>query len=169
MPWFSVVIKIGAIAGLTTVVLVLIYGAVRILYAVTHDGLLPKFLSKTHKKTHTPHILTFLVGLLVATLGSVLSVDKLVKLANFGALVTFSIVCIGTIYLRYKKPNIKREFRCPLVPFIPLAGTALLISILSSLPKEIFLYAGIWTGFMLLVYFLYGSKHSHLLHPRKHN
>ncbi len=167
MPWFSVVIKIGALSGLTTVILVLIFGAVRILYAVTHDGLLPKFLSKTHKKTHTPHILTFIVALAVSILGSVLSVDKLVKLANFGALVTFSIVCIGTIYLRYKKPHIKREFRCPLVPFVPLLGTVLLIGILCGLPNEIYLYAGIWIVFTLVVYFAYGSKNSHLLHPRR--
>lgn len=167
MPWFSVVIKIGAISGLTTVVLVLIFGAVRILYTVTNDGLLPKFLSKTHRKTHTPHVLTFIVGLVIATLGSVLTVDKLVKLANFGALVTFSIVCIGTIYLRYKKPHIKREFRCPLVPLVPLLGTALLVSILCGLPTEVYVYAGIWTTFMLGVYFAYGSKNSHLLHPRR--
>lgn len=166
MPWFAAVIKIGAIAGLTTVVLVLTYGAVRILYAVTHDGLLPKALAKTHSKTHTPHVLTMIVGGVIAVLSSILSVDKLVKLANFGTLITFTIVCIGTIYLRYKKPNINREFRCPMVPAIPLLGIALLISILCGLPLEIFMYAGIWTAAMLVVYFLYGSKHSHLLNPR---
>lgn len=166
MPWFSAMIKIGAIAGLTTVVLVLTYGSVRILYAVTQDGLLPKALAKTHKKTHTPHILTLLIGCVIAILSSVLSVDKLVKLANFGTLITFTIVCIGTIYLRYKKPNIKRDFRCPLVPIVPLIGIVLLISILCGLPLEIFAYAGIWTLLMLVVYFAYGSKHSHLLHPR---
>lgn len=167
-PWFAVVIKIGAIAGLTTVVLVMTYAVVRILYTVTHDGLLPKFLAKTNKKHHTPHILTFLVGLIIAVMSSVLSVDKLVKLANFGTLTTFTIVCVGTIYLRYKKPNIKREFRCPWVPVIPLLGIVLLVSILAGLPSEIFLYAAIWVVFMLFVYFAYGAKHSHLLHPNKH-
>ncbi len=167
MPWFSVIIKIGAISGLTTVVLVLVYGAVRILYSVTHDGLLPKCLAKTHQKTHTPHILTFAVGALIATLSSILTVDKLVKLANFGALVTFTIVCIGTVYLRYKKPYIKREFKCPLILFIPLLGAALLISIICSLPTEIYVYAGVWLLFTLTIYFLYSSKHSHLLHPRQ--
>lgn len=169
MPWFSVVIKIGAIAGLTTVILVLTYGAVRILYTVTHDGLLPKFLAKTHKKRHTPHVLTFLIGAVIAVMSSVLSVDKLVKLANFGTLITFTIVCIGTIYLRHKKPHIKREFRCPLVPFIPLLGIVLLMSILAGLPNEIFVYAGIWVAFMLFVYFTYGAKNSHLLHPQHHH
>jgi APA family basic amino acid/polyamine antiporter len=167
MPWFAVLIKIGAIAGLTTVVLVLVYGAVRILYSITHDGLLPKNLAKTHKKTHTPHILTFIVGAVIAILSSILSVDKLVKLANLGALVTFSIVCIGTIYLRYKKPYIKRDFKCPFVPVVPLFGASLLVSIICGLPTEIYVYAGIWLLFTLTIYFLYSSKHSHLLNPRQ--
>lgn len=167
MPWFSVLIKIGAIAGLTSVVLVLLYGSVRVLYTVTHDGLLPKFLAKTHRKRHTPHLLTMLAGGIVALLSSVLSVDKLVKLANFGTLTTFIIVCVGAVYLRYKKPNLKREFKCPLMPFIPMLGIALLLSILFGLPAEIFEYAGVYVALVLLIYFGYGSKHSHLLHPQK--
>jgi APA family basic amino acid/polyamine antiporter len=165
MPWFSAVIKVGAIAGLTTVILVLIYGSVRILFAVTKDGLLPPVLATLNKKTHAPSMLTMAVGMVIAVLSSVLSVDKLVKLANFGTLATFAIVCVGTVYLRYKKPNVKREFRCPMVPFIPLFGASLLVGILAGLPNEIFIYAGVWVGTMLIVYFAYGSRHSHLLHP----
>lgn len=167
MPWFSSIVKIGAIAGLTTVVLVLIYGAVRILFTVTNDGLLPPVLATVSKKTHTPSLLTILVGSVIAILSAVLSVDKLVKLANFGTLSTFAIVCIGTVYLRYKKPNIKREFRCPFVPAVPMFGAALLAAILAGLPNEIFLYAGIWIGVALVIYFVYGAKNSHLLHPHK--
>lgn len=167
MPWFSTVIKIGAISGLTTVILVLTYGAVRILYTVTHDGLLPKAIAKTSRKRHTPHYLTMLVGGSIAFMGSIVPVGDLVKLANFGTLVTFTIVCIGTIYLRVKKPNVQREFRCPLVPFVPMVGIILFISIISGLPAKIFLYASVWIAFMMTVYFLYGAKHSHLLHPQK--
>jgi APA family basic amino acid/polyamine antiporter len=167
MPWFSTMIKIGAIAGLTSVILVLVYGAVRIFYTVTHDGLLPHQLAKTHKKYHTPHILTMIIGGVVALMSSVVPVDKLVKLANFGTLVTFAIVCLGTLYLRYTKPDLKREFKCPLVPFVPLLGIALFISILCGLPNEIFLYAGIWLTFLLAIYFFYGRHNSYLLNPRK--
>ncbi len=167
MPWFSAMIKIGAIAGLTTVILVLIYGAVRILFAVTQDGLLPPILAQLNKKTNTPSLLTMIIGAVIAVLSSILSVDKLVKLANFGTLATFAIVCIGTVYLRYKKPHIKREFRCPMVPFIPMFGFTLLIGIVAGLPNEIFLYVGVWVLIVLVVYFAYGSKHSNLLHPVK--
>lgn len=167
MPWFSIIIKIGAIIGLTTVILVMTFGAVRIIYTITNDGLLPKILSKTSPKTHTPYITTIVVGIIIACLASVFSVHKLIKLANFGSLVTFIIVCIGTIYLRHKKPHVKREFRCPWVPLIPVIGVILLAGILFSLPAETYLHASIWVLFMLVVYFGYGSKNSHLLHPRK--
>lgn len=166
MPWFSVAVKIGAIAGLTTVILVLTYGAVRIMYTVAHDGLLPKQLAKTNKKYHTPHYLTLIMGCTVAVLSSLLPVDKLVLLANFGTLVTFTIVCVGTIYLRVKKPNIQREFRCPWVPVVPGVGILLFMTILGSIPAIIFLYAAIWLSFMLFVYFMYGAKNSHLLNPQ---
>jgi APA family basic amino acid/polyamine antiporter len=167
LPWFSIMIKVGAITGLTTVILVLIFGSVRVLYAVTHDGLLPLFLAKTHKTRHTPHILTFTVGTVVALLSGVLSVDKLVKLANFGTISTFIIVCIGTVFLRYKKPHVKREFQCPMVPFIPMLASALLLIILFGLPTETFIHAGLWLLFVVAVYFSYGAHHSHLRHHHK--
>lgn len=167
MPWFSVAVKIGAISGLTTVILVLTYGAVRIMYTVAHDGLLPKALAKTNKKYHTPHYLTLIVGFMIAILSSTMPVDKLVLLANVGTLVTFTIVCIGTIYLRVKQPKVNREFRCPWVPFIPGVGIVLFLTILMSIPPVVFLYALVWVVFMLCVYFVYGAKNSHLLNPNK--
>lgn len=167
MPWFAAVIKIGAIAGLTSVVLVLIFGAVRILYAVTHDGLLPKILAKTNKKHHTPHYLTWAVGMSIAVLASIIPVDRLVKLANFGTMITFAIVCIGTIYLRKKRPNVKRDFKCPMVPFIPAVGAVLFLSIIASFPAEVFVMAAVWVALWISVYFMYGRHNSHLLHPNK--
>ncbi|AIF81220.1 amino acid transporter [endosymbiont of Acanthamoeba sp. UWC8] len=162
MPWFSTVIKIGAVAGLTSVILVLIYGVVRVLYTVTHDGLLPKALAKCHKKYHTPHILTFLAAGVIAILGSTLQINKLVELANFGAMVTFAIVCFGTLYLRYKYPDLPRGFRCPLVPWIPLAGVILFVQIIAGLSLTTFIYAGIWIAFILVIYFAYGQFNSNL-------
>lgn len=166
MPWFSTAIKIGAIAGLTSVVLVLIFGAVRIFYTITHDGLLPMGLAKVHKKHKTPHIITIMVGLTIATIAATCPSDKLAKLSNLGTMVTFIIVCLGTIYLRYKKPDLKREFECPLVPVVPLIGVVLFLGIIFSLPNEIFLYAGTWIAFMLVIYFGYSRHNSHLLNPR---
>jgi APA family basic amino acid/polyamine antiporter len=167
MPWFATAVKLGAIAGLTSVVLVLMFGMVRIFYTVTHDGLLPECLAKTHKKYKTPHVLTIIAGTIIAGMASLIPVDKLVKLANFGTLITFAIVCFGTLLLRYTKPEIKRDFRCPFVPVVPIAGILVFATILYGLPSEIFLYAGVWIVFLISVYFAYGRHNSHLFHPHK--
>jgi APA family basic amino acid/polyamine antiporter len=168
MPWFATAIKIGAVAGLTSVILVLIFGSVRIFYTVTHDGLLPKFLAKVHRKYHTPHILTIIMGLVIATLAAVVPMNMLLKMANFGTIITYIVVCVGTIYLRYKKPDLKREFECPMVPFVPLLGIVLFALILVSL-HEVVIYIAGWLVFLLVVYFGYSSKNSHLLHPQRHH
>jgi len=167
MPWFSDVVKVGALAGLTSVILVLIFGIVRVMYTVAHDGLLPKFLAKTHKKLHTPHILTYVSGAIIAVFGSMLSIDKLVKLANFGTLVTFAIVCVGTLILRYTRPKLKRDFTCPFSPVLPIIGILVFAVILYGLPNEIFIYAGIWIAFLLVIYFVYGKNNSVLNDPSK--
>jgi basic amino acid/polyamine antiporter, APA family len=127
---------------------------------------LPMGLAKVHKKHHTPHLITWMVGLTIATIAATCPSDKLLKLSNFGTMVTFTIVCIGTIYLRYKKPDLKREFECPFVPVVPMMGVVLFLGIIFSLPNEIFLYAGGWILFMLVVYFGYSRHNSHLLHPK---
>jgi len=162
MPWFSVVIKIGAVVGLSSVILVLLYASVRILYTVTHDGLLPMALAKCHPKYHTPHVLTFIVSLIVALLGSMVQLNNLVFLSSFGTLVTYMIVCFSTLYMRYKFPSLARGFRCPLVPIIPLAGIILFGVILCGLPGHIFGYASLWLGVLLAIYFVYGRRSSHL-------
>lgn len=167
MPWFATVIKIGAIFGLTSVILVLMFGLVRVFYAVTHDGLLPGFLAKTHKKYKTPSLLTIIVACMIAALGGIIPTGSLVKLANFGTLMTFAMVCLGAIYLRYKRPDMKREFHCPMMPWIPLLGAVLFASIIFGLPSEIFVYAGVWIVIWISIYFLYGQHNSRLLHPNK--
>lgn len=165
MPWLATMIKIGAIAGLTSVILVMLYSVVRIFYTVTHDGLLPEWIGKTHKKYKTPHILTIIIALIIAFFSSVVPTGSLAKLANLGTLVTFTIVCIGTIYLRYKRPDMKREFHCPLVPLVPLVGALLFGGIIFGLPYTTLLQAGVWIAFWILIYFVYGRHNSHLQHP----
>ncbi len=167
MPWFATAVKLGAIAGLTSVILVLIFGVVRIFYTVTHDGLLPDYLAKTHKKYHTPHLITYIATGVIALLASSIPSGMLSKMANFGTLITFAIVCIGTLILRYTKPDLKREFKCPFVPVVPLAGIAVFATILYGLPAYIFCYSAIWIAFLIVVYFLYGRHNSHMFHPHK--
>lgn len=159
IPWVVNFINIGAIIGLTSVILGLLYASVRILFAITHDGLLPKKLSKIHKKHHTPYIATAVVGAIIIFFNCFVSMDKLVKAADLGLISSLTIVCIVALYLRYKQPNLKREFMCPMMPYVPLAGIALFLSIIISMPNEIFLIAAGWLGFLLVVYFVY-SRHN---------
>jgi APA family basic amino acid/polyamine antiporter len=162
MPWFSILIKIGAVAGLASVILVLLYASVRVLYTVTHDGLLPMGLAKINRKYHTPHILTIIVSVVVALLGSMIQLDNLVFLSSFGTLLTYIIVCFSTLYMRRKFPNLPRGFKCPWVPVVPLLGITLFGVILYGLPNHIFGYAFIWILFILVIYFGYGRRNSHL-------
>lgn len=159
IPSFEHFIKIGAIVGLTSVILALTYASVRILFAIVHDGLLPKKLAKIHPKHHTPYVATIVVSSVIAFLSNFVAVDKLVKSANLGLLATFVIVCVATIYLRYSQPALKREFKCPWVPFTPLVGIALFLGIIFSLPLEIFKVAAIWLLFLLIIYFSF-SRHN---------
>ena len=156
MPWFSFVVKLGAVAGLTSVVLAMTYGAIRILFAITKDGLLPSFLAKCHEQYKTPNVITLLVGIIVAIIAATIPLTQLVALGNFGTLTTFAFVCFTAVYLRYTQPNLVRKFKCPFMPWIPIFGILLFISILAGLNTEIFIYALIWVVFGIFVYLFYG-------------
>jgi APA family basic amino acid/polyamine antiporter len=167
MPWFSSVIKIGAISGLTTALLVIVFLLVRVLFVMSHDGLLPKAFGKTHPKYHSPHISTFIVGLMIAVLSATVDLNKLVAMGNFGALTTFGTVCAITIYLRYKEPKLKRDFKCPLMPWVPLFGAVTCFVILLTLPADVILYSLLWTLGITVIYFLYSRHHSKFLKTLK--
>ena len=155
MPWFAQLMQIGAIAALTSVVLVLLYGGVRVLYAVVHDGLLPKKLAKCHKKYHTPYILTILSGLIVGTMPSIMSLSILAKMANIGTMIAFAMMCYCTIHMRYTMPDLKREFLCPLVPLVPLLGISLLLFVMKGLSSTVYLYTLLWLCCSYVIYFGY--------------
>jgi APA family basic amino acid/polyamine antiporter len=127
---------------------------------MTHDGLLPKKLAKVHKKRHTPHIATAIIAIVLISLVTIFPVDKLVQAASFGFLSSFMAVCLSTIILRYKKPDLPKEFKCPLMPFIPIAGIVLFAVVLCGLSKMTFILASGWIVFLLLVYVFYSSKHA---------
>jgi len=162
LPWFSLLIKIGAIAGLTSVILVMLYGLVRVLFVITKDGLLPSCLSKVHEKYKTPHIITVICGSAIGLTSATVSLDRLVPLANFGIIGTFAIVCFAALFLRYSQPNLKRNFKCPWMPFIPIAGMLILMQIMLSLPSVTYFYALIWVSIVVIFYLCYGQFHSKL-------
>ncbi len=164
LPWFAFVVKLGAFAGLSSVMLVLLYGQTRIFYTMARDGLIPQVFANVHPKLKTPWINTILVGLLAMGFGGFMSLDNLANLTNVGTLAAFAIVCATVIYLRYARPNINRPFKTPLFPITPLLGGLMCVFLLMSLmahelTRNFFLYylAG---GFVL--YFLYGMWNSKL-------
>ena len=120
LSWFAALVKIGAICGLSSVMLVLMYGQTRIFYTMARDGLIPPLFAKVHPKFRTPWINTLLVGLLVCGFAGFMGLDALADLTNVGTLVAFILVCATVIYLRYARPEIHRPFKTPLFPITPI-------------------------------------------------
>jgi APA family basic amino acid/polyamine antiporter len=162
MPMFLIFVKVGAVAAITSVILVHQYSITRMIYAITEDGLLPSIFKKIHKKYHTPYIATILVGLLMGIVGSTVQLEKILKLSTFFMLLTIVVVCFGTIYLRYTQPTLHRSFRCPLVPWMPLAAILLTGWILYSYSGMIVLYAIMFLFVPTIYYVLYGQNKSKL-------
>jgi len=113
LPWFAILVKIGAIAGLSSVMLVLLYGQTRIFYTMSRDGLLPSALAAVHKRFKTPWINTIIVGIAACGAAGFMSLDALADLSNVGSLAAFAIVCATVIYLRFTAPNLARPFKAP--------------------------------------------------------
>jgi basic amino acid/polyamine antiporter, APA family len=164
LPWFAGLVKIGAIAGLSSVVLVLMYGQTRIFYTMARDGLLPPVLAKVHPRYRTPWINTLVVGLFTAAAAGFASLDALADLTNVGSLAAFALVCITVLYLRVTAPDMHRPFRAPFSPFTPLLGalmcTFLMMSLMSRAVTRDFFLGYIAIG--MAVYFVYGLRHSKL-------
>ncbi len=164
LPWFALVVKIGAIAGLSSVMLVLLYGQTRIFYTMSRDGLLPSALATVHKKFLTPWINTIIVGVAAMCAAGFLSLDALSDLSNVGSLSAFALVCITVIYLRRSDPNLVRPFRTPLFPVVPILGAVMCLLLLMSLmatpsTRNFFL---IYLVVGIALYFVYGIRNSKL-------
>jgi APA family basic amino acid/polyamine antiporter len=164
LPWFAVAVKIGAIAGLSSVMLVLLYGQTRIFYTMSRDGLLPPALAKVHAKFKTPWINTIIVGIAACGAAGFMSLDALADLSNVGSLAAFALVCITVLYLRYARPGLNRPFRTPLFPVTPILGAVMCAILLMSLmagevTRNFFL---IYLGVGILLYFVYGMWNSKL-------
>jgi APA family basic amino acid/polyamine antiporter len=164
LPWFATVVKVGAIFGLSSVMLVLLYGQTRIFYTMARDGLIPPVFAKVHAKFKTPWINTLIVGALAAGFAGFMSLDALADLTNVGTLAAFAIVCLTVIYLRYKQPNMARPFKTPLFPFFPILGALMCLFLVMSLmaktdTRNFFL---IYLALGLVVYGVYGFHNSKL-------
>jgi APA family basic amino acid/polyamine antiporter len=161
MPWAQFLISAGALAGITSVLLVLMLSQPRIMLAMARDGLVPhSFFSAVHPRFRTPWKSSILTGLFVAALGGALPLRILAELVNIGTLMAFVIVCAAVLVLRKTHPKMARPFRCPLVPFVPIAGIVLCLLLMFSLPAENWARLGIWLAIGMVVYFGYGRRHS---------
>ena len=164
LPWFAFLVKIGAIAGLSSVMLVLLYGQTRVFYTMSRDGLLPPALSRVHKTFKTPWINTLIVGAAAMVAAGFLSLDALSDLTNVGSLAAFAIVCVTVIYLRRSDPGLTRPFKTPLYPVVPILGALMCLILLMSLmstpnTRNFFL---IYLAVGVAIYFVYGIRASKL-------
>lgn len=157
--WAAKVISVGALAGLTTVVMVLLLGLSRVLFAMARDGLLPRRLA--HTGAHgTPVRITILVAVLTAVAAAVFPIGKLEEMVNVGTLFAFVLVSAGVLVLRRTRPDLQRGFRVPWVPLLPLASIAACLWLMLNLTGLTWLRFGIWLAIGVVVYLAYGRRHS---------
>ncbi len=160
VSWGSLLVKIGAVFGLGTVMLVMLLGQSRVFFSMSRDGLLPKWASDIHPKFRTPWISTIAVGAVVAILPAFLSVNRLAELVNIGTLLAFTIVCAGVWVLRVRHPDLHRPFKTPLVPLVPILGIVSAVYLMTNLPLITWMVMIGWMIVGLVIYFGYSMKHS---------
>jgi len=160
--WLRPIIKIAAIAGLSSVILVMMLGQPRIFYSMSKDGLLPPMFSKVHPRFKTPYISQIITGIVALVLAGILPINILGELVSIGTLLAFVIVCVGVIVLRKQKPNLVRPFNTPLVPLVPILGAGICLLQMYSLPLDTWLRLIIWMALGFFIYFFYSVRHSKL-------
>src|SRR5271157_399200 len=160
--WGSILVKLGAIAGLGSVMLVMLLGQSRVFYSMSRDGLLPEWAGKVHHRFRTPYISSITVGLFVAVFASVVPIGILGELVSIGTLLAFVIVCAGVWILRRRRPELHRPFRTPLVPLVPILGIAISFALMAALPLATWVRLFVWLALGMAIYFGYGRYHSHV-------
>jgi basic amino acid/polyamine antiporter, APA family len=160
VKWGSYVVNAGALAGLSTVMLVMLLGQSRVFYSMAHDGLLWQWAGDIHPRFRTPWKSTAIVGLMVAIVGALVPIGTLGQLVSIGTLFAFVIVCAGVWLLRVRRPELQRPFKTPWVPFVPIMGIIISLGLMASLNVLTILRLIVWLIIGLVIYFTYSVKHS---------
>jgi APA family basic amino acid/polyamine antiporter len=161
LPWAEFIIAAAGVAGITSVLLVMMLSAPRVFLAMARDGLVPKnFFADVHPRYRTPWKSTILIGVFVAIMTAFLPIDALLHLTNIGTLFAFVIVCAAVLIMRRTNPDAERPFRCPLVPLVPALGIGFCLLLMLSLPAANWWRLIAWLALGLCIYFLYGRRHS---------
>ena len=159
---FAVLISIGALAGLTTVMIILLMGQSRVFFAMSRDGLLPRAFSVVHPRFRTPYRTSIATGIVVAAIAALIPLSELAELVNIGTLFAFILVAISVIILRHTRPDLPRAFRCPGVPYLPILSVLASLYLMFNLPTVTWERFFIWMAIGLVVYFVYSRHHSRL-------
>ncbi|ADZ21815.1 APA family basic amino acid/polyamine antiporter [Clostridium acetobutylicum] len=160
--WGSALVGIGAILGMISTMIAVLYGQIRVFMVMSRDGLIPKALSKVHPKHNTPYVATVITGVTAAIIAGFLPLDIITNFLSIGTLLSFSVVSLAVVVLRYKMPNMERKFKCPGVPFTPIITIICCIILLTTLKPITWIAFLGWLLVGILVYIFYGSKHSSL-------
>jgi basic amino acid/polyamine antiporter, APA family len=160
--WGAAVIAIGAVAGITSVLVVMMLGQIRVFFAMSRDHLLGTWLAKVHPRFGTPHRATILTGVAIAILSAFIPIGEAADMTNIGTFFAFVLVCIGVIVLRYTKPDYPRPFRLPFMPVVPIMGTMACLGLMWQLPQLTWIRFAVWTIIGIVIYLTYGLKHSRL-------
>ncbi|MCM3539208.1 amino acid permease [Priestia endophytica] len=160
--WVAGIIEVGAVLGMTTVMLVMLYGQTRVMFSMSRDGLMPAKLSKVHPKYKTPFFGTWFFGTVAALVGALIPLDELAKLVNIGTLAAFILISIAVLVLRKTRPDMPRGFRCPAVPLVPILAILFCGFLISQLGSQTFIRFLIWLAIGVVIYFAYSRRNSKL-------
>ncbi|KAB2350324.1 amino acid permease [Actinomadura rudentiformis] len=167
MGWLGAIIAVGAILGILTVLFTFLMGAARVGFSMSRDGLLPGWLGKTHPTKKAPTRITWILGCASAVIAGLLPIGEAAELTNIGILLAFVVVCVAVIVLRYRRPDLPREFRCPGMPVVPIIGVVFSLWLITFLTAETWLRFSFWFAAGILFYFAYGRRRSLLANRRR--